>query len=198
MKNILDPHNQSKDINTKIIAGIERLHTIFRAAIQQQAKHHQITPLQTQLLLFIAGHDNELCTVTLLAKEFVMTKATVSDSIRSLTEKGYIEKKEADGDSRLCVLVLTHLGMETVQSLYGLSAVFSPALKNLKSRELTTTWKTLVELIYAFQQQGLVTCRMCPACHFFQDNDGHYFCQLLNKHLSTKDIRLDCPDYKSH
>ncbi|MDE1463386.1 MarR family transcriptional regulator [Spartinivicinus poritis] len=122
MHNAFDPHEQATNLNAKIIAGLERLSTVFRAVIQQQAKANKLTPLQTQLLLFIASHREHLCTVTRLAEEFVVTKATVSDSIRVLVEKGYLTK-QAKADPRTFSLGITPKGSDTISATAINSAV---------------------------------------------------------------------------
>ena len=57
--------------------------------------------LQIQLLIFIKHHSKNKATVSYLAKEFNLTKATISDTIKILKQKKYITKTiNANDESR--------------------------------------------------------------------------------------------------
>lgn len=196
MNNAFDPHEQANDINAKIVAGLERLSTVFRAVIQQQAKANKLTPLQTQLILFIASHRDNLCTVSRLAEEFVVTKATVSDSIRVLVEKGYLSKK-AKADPRTFSLTVTSKGTDTLHQLQQLTQVFDPVLSCLSKQQRETTWQSIIQLISTFQAQGLISTRMCMTCQHFQKSNQSAFCNLLQSPLTNKDLRIDCPEHEA-
>jgi len=93
MKNIFSPLEQINNQEAKLVAGLERLSTLFKSGLQEIAKEQKLMPLQTQLLLFISEHSAGLCSVTHLAVEFSVTKATVSDSLKTLVLKDCLEKK---------------------------------------------------------------------------------------------------------
>ena len=197
MKNAFDPHEQAKSVDAKIIAGIERLSTVFRAAIQQEAKVNKITPLQAQLLLFIAGHDRKLCTVTKMAEEFVVTKPTISDSLRVLLEKAYLNKITSVNDMRGYSVTLTPAGEKLVTSLHELTNVFSPMVEHLTDEDKQLTMQSILQLIRVFQWQNIIPSRMCQTCRHFQNEGGSYFCRLMQVELYPHDLRLDCPEHEA-
>ena len=73
---------QNENTGNKIVAGLERLSHVFKTLLWEKAKQHGLSPIQIQLLIFIQYHSDEKNTVSYLAKEFSVTKPTVSDAIR--------------------------------------------------------------------------------------------------------------------
>ena len=86
-----NPAQQEKDISSKIVAGMERVSEVFKILLWEKAKLVGLSPIQIQILIFIAFHKRELCNVSHLAKEFNVTKPTVSDAVRILDKKEFKE-----------------------------------------------------------------------------------------------------------
>ena len=80
----------------------------------EKAKLIGLSPIQIQILIFIAYHKQELCNVSHLAKEFNITKPTISDAVKALDQKGMVSKDFSSADSRSYSLQLTELGKELV------------------------------------------------------------------------------------
>ena len=99
-KSIFNPEQQQHDISSKIVVGLERISEVFKVLLWEKAKKVGLSPIQIQLLLFIAFHKQELCNVSHLAKEFNITKPTVSDAIKILAQKEMILKDFSSTDSR--------------------------------------------------------------------------------------------------
>ena len=90
MKSIFNPDQQQKDMSSKIVAGLERISEVFKVLLWNKAKEVGLSPIQIQILLFVAFHKDELCNVSHLAKEFNVTKPIVSDAIKALDKKEMI------------------------------------------------------------------------------------------------------------
>ena len=86
-ESVFNPDQQEKDISSKIVAGLERISEVFKVLLWEKAKMVGLSPIQIQMLIFIAFHKQELCNVSHLAKEFNITKPTVSDAIKVLDKK---------------------------------------------------------------------------------------------------------------
>ncbi|WP_204332902.1 MarR family winged helix-turn-helix transcriptional regulator, partial [Klebsiella pneumoniae] len=69
-----------------------------------------MNPTQVQVLIFLLYHDKEKRKVSYLAAEFNMTKATISDTIKSLEQKDLIEKEYEETDTRSYTIHLTKKG----------------------------------------------------------------------------------------
>ena len=197
MKNPFVPENQIGDIDAKIIASIERLTTIFKGNLQETAKQNNLTPLQSQLLLFIAGHRQTLCSVTHLAKEFSVTKATVSDSLRVLVKKELLEKITDSHDNRAFKLAVTKLGADIVKRFNTLTKDYENLFSSLTDSKKESISNALIELLGLFQTQGKVPMRMCYSCQYYQPTRKGFHCNLMKKDLEKSNIRIDCHDHKT-
>lgn len=197
MASAFDRQTQQLDIRAKTIAGIERLSTVFRAALWEEAKRYNLSPLQVQILLFVAFHNHNQCNITGIAKEFAVTKATVSDAVKTLLEKKLLEKNVIQ-DARGFLLSLTTNGKDCTDKLSGLTAFFDGAFKDVPNAEMAKIWEGLLLLIGHLQKTDTVPVRMCFSCqHFGKDhNEGTpHFCHLMQKPLAINEIRIDCPEY---
>ena len=185
--NTFNPDQQEKNISSKIVAGLERISEVFKILLWEKAKLLGLSPIQIQILIFIAFHKPQLCKVSQLALEFNLTKATISDAIRVLNKKGLIEKDFSSPDSRSYSIFLSDLGREIVNQTSDFSKV-----------ELEGLFATLSDLIYKLNQKGILSVqRSCYGCRFFQKKSEENFCNLLQRRLLSNDIRLDCPEFES-
>ena len=79
------------NLESKILNGLERLSEALKALLWEKAKTLGISPIQIQILLFVSNHQTDICNVSYLAKEFNLTKATISDSVNVLLKKKYLK-----------------------------------------------------------------------------------------------------------
>ncbi len=200
MASAFDRNEQQVNRNAKIIAGIERLSTLFRAALWEEAKQYNLSPLQVQILLFIAFHDAKQCSVTGLAREFAVTKATISDAVKVLLEKELLKKISGE-DARGFLLALSATGKKYVTGLSGFGDFFAHSLSDMPEQELSRIWEGVLLLIGNLQKTSMIPMRMCYNCqHFGKDYPGGnpHFCKLMQKPLAIENIRLDCPEHVAH
>ena len=101
---------QNHHIESKIIASLERIAQAFRILLWQESVTYALTPIQIQLLIFIHYHQIEKCKVSYLANEFNLSKATISDTIKLLEQKQFIQKIFDQNDSRSYTIKLTKKG----------------------------------------------------------------------------------------
>ena len=113
-KSIFDTSFQQESLTVKIVVGLERISEIFRTLLWAEAKKFGMSPIQIQILIFVAYHKSVLCTVSYLAKEFDVTKPTISDAIKALEQKQLILKDYSGLDSRSYSIVLSEKGKELV------------------------------------------------------------------------------------
>ncbi len=192
-----NPTQQQKDISSKIVAGLERVSEVFKILLWEKAKLFGLSPIQIQLLIFIAFHKQELCNVSHLAKEFNVTKPTVSDAIRVLHKKGMIEKDFSSSDNRSYLITLTDSGKKLVDATNDFASPLKKQIDTFDENKLESLFATISELIYKLNRNGILTVqRTCYGCTFYQKNKATDYCNLLQKELLTKEIRLDCPEYE--
>ena len=114
-KSIFDLEFQNADMSSKISAGLERLSEAYRVLLWEHAKVIGLSPIQIQILIFVAFHDESLCNVSQLAQEFNVTKPTISDAVRVLNKKGLIAKITSPTDKRAYSIALSKEGNAMVK-----------------------------------------------------------------------------------
>jgi DNA-binding MarR family transcriptional regulator len=195
-KNPFNPNNQNT--STKIIVALQRISEAFKVLLWDKAKELGLSPIQIQILLFVDNHNDDLCNVSHLAEEFNLTKPTISDAVKVLNNKGFIEKGYSTTDSRSYTIQLTTTGKDIVLQTEQFANPIQATLHNIGTDSQDELFKILSEVIYKLNQNGILTVqRMCYGCRYYQKNNQQHYCNLLNTELLTKDIRLDCPEFES-
>lgn len=185
------------NLERKVLNGLERLSEAFKALLWEKAKVFGISPIQIQILMFVADHRIEICNVSYLAKEFNVTKATISDSVKVLLKKGYLEKNYAPIDRRRYNLMMTIQGRELVQQLSEYASPVLDGLSSLEENKLIPVFDTLSQLIFKLHQVGVIQVqRTCFNCRYYEGNrKKQHYCHLLESPLEQQEIRLDCPEF---
>ena len=196
-KSVFNPVQQQRDISSKIVAGLERISEVFKVLVWEKAKKVGLSPIQIQLLIFIAFHKQELCNVSHLAKEFNITKPTISDAKKVLDKKKMVLKDFSSSDSRSYTIHLSALGKEIVSETNDFANPLKTQIASFEPTDLDTVFKTLSELIYQLNRNGILTVqRTCFGCTYYQKNKKMDYCNLLEKELMNQDIRLDCSEFE--
>lgn len=196
-ESIFNPSGQENSISSKIIVGLERVSEVFKILLWEKAKLVGLSPIQIQILIFIAYHNQELCNVSHLAKEFNVTKPTISDAVRILLKKGLITKDYSSTDSRSYSIRLSPSGSKVVAETENFADPLESQLKGIQQTDLEHLFETLSKLIYQLNRNGILTVqRTCYGCKFYDNSENKDFCNLLNKELLNSEIRLDCPEYQ--
>ena len=196
-KSIFNPGEQEKNISNKIVVGLERISEVFKVLLWEKAKLIGLSPIQIQILIFIAYHKSTLCNVSHLAKEFNVTKPTISDAIKVLDKKGMIIKDFSSDDNRSYSILLSDLGKKIVVETNDFADPLKNQINDIEQSDLENLFKSLSNLIYQLNQKGILTVqRTCYACKFYSQTQNKDYCNLLDKELKNFDIRLDCPEYE--
>jgi DNA-binding MarR family transcriptional regulator len=197
-----DPSSQHGDVDKKIVAALERLSQAYRVLLQEEAQGRGLSPIQARFLVHLLHHGDELGRVGRLAEEFGLSRATVSDAVRTLEAKGLVRRESWPRDGRVATLRLTPAGEEGAVRLSGWADVVEEQLGSFAPEEKEAAMRFLMRLISALQGAGVITvARMCVACRFFRP-DAHpgsasrHHCALLDLPLSGADLRTDCPEHE--
>lgn len=197
MNSVFDPDFQRNDLDSKLIASLERISQVFRVLLWQDAKENGLSPVQLQILVFLFYHSTEQRNITNLAREFNMTKATISDSVRVLSTKGFVEKEITSSDGRSSVLNLSLKG----NALAGQSALFAQPLKtslqSISNEQKEATYKFLLQMIRQLQQVGIINShRMCYGCRYHSFLEEGSYCGLMQQQLSVNQLQIDCKEWE--
>ncbi|WP_299124846.1 MarR family winged helix-turn-helix transcriptional regulator [uncultured Tenacibaculum sp.] len=194
-----NPEEQENNISSKIVAGLERVSEVFKILLWEKAKLVGLSPIQIQILIFITFHKQHLCNVSHLAKEFNVTKPTISDAIRALDKKGLIIKDYSSADSRSYAIMLSDKGKEIVQQVHDFSNPLQQQINLFNQEEQESLFDTLSTLIYRLNKNGILSVqRTCYGCKFYEKKQDSHYCNLLNKKLLKSEIRLDCPEFEEN
>ncbi len=196
-KSSFDIRHQSVHIESKIVVALERISEAFRVLLWQESKANNLSPIQIQVLIFLLFHNTEKCKISYLSKEFNMTKATISDSVKILFEKNLIEKTNDTIDTRSFSISLTNKGKKIAQQSSSFAGVIEKPIINFTAKQKDILLVSLLELINKLNQEGVITVqRMCLTCKFYNKSKASHYCNLLNKHMQNNELRVDCPEHQ--
>ncbi|MEQ9230690.1 MAG: MarR family winged helix-turn-helix transcriptional regulator [Cyclobacteriaceae bacterium] len=194
-----DLTQQNQNIDRKIVATLERVTHAFRVLLWQESKVHALSPIQVQILIFLRYHDVDKCKVSYLAKEFNITKATISDSVMSLEQKELITKEYLQQDARSYCIILTKRGRQIAEKTSVYTNEARKPIQKMSDDDKEKLLTGLLATIRHLNESGVISIqRMCQTCRFYESDkakDAHY-CNLLKEPLTPVDHRLDCPEHE--
>ncbi len=191
-----NPKTQDHKLASKMIVALERISETFRVLLWEEAKKHQLSPIQIQLMIFLLYHPKEQRKVSYLAKEFNMTKATVSDSIRVLFKKELITKEKDPNDTRSYTIDLSPSGTAIAQQCSVFTNPIEKSIQQLSNDQQDLILDGLMHLINGLNSDGVITVqRMCRNCAQYRYTEGKHYCSLLELYLKTTELRVDCPEH---
>jgi len=199
-KSPFDLSHQNQNTESKIVASLERISQAFRVLLWNESKEYFLSPIQIQVLIFLLHHSEEKRKVTYLADEFNMTKATISDTIKTLEQKDLIKKEYEPHDSRSYIIQLTKTGKAIANKTSLFTEQLEVPIDKLHPDDKENLLLSLIGIIQHLNTLGVITIqRMCLTCsHYKKPEKGQqHFCKLLNQYLYTKDLRIDCPEHSS-
>jgi DNA-binding MarR family transcriptional regulator len=187
---------QNNQVEFRIVAALERLSEAFRVLLWNEAKILNISPIQIQILIFLKFHGLEKCKVSYLAQEFNMTKATISDAVKVMLQKGLIEKETNAEDTRSYTMRLTDLGETTIAKATLFANPLLKSFDTLSNEQKEILLDSLLQMIFRLHKAGIITLqRMCQTCQYLQNREEGHYCKLLEKPLLKTEFRLDCPEH---
>ena len=188
---------QNTNLDSKIVAGLERLSQVFRVLLWEKAKQHGLSPIQIQLLIFIQHHSSDKSTISYLAQEFNVTKPTISDAIKVLEQKDMIKKLTDDVDTRSYSIQLTALGKKIVSDTEHFVNPITEIITGIKQPEKLVLWEMIATLITQLHQSDAINVqRTCHYCKHFSSTNKVPYCKLLEQKLIPQDVRIDCAEFE--
>lgn len=196
-KSLFELDQQAGNLDAKIVSGLDRIATIYKSLYWEVSKKHALSPIQIQFLIFIKNHESRYNNVSYLAREFCMTKATVSEAVKMLVKKELLIKEASDQDKRSYQLML---GANANSILDELESCLDPVLSVVrklprdKKDEIFDFIRIVIEEMWKAGQIDVQ--RHCPGCRHFLKNEEAAYCKLLQKKLPLEEYRLDCPEFE--
>lgn len=191
---------QNQNLDSKIAIALERISQAFRVLLWQESKNFSLSPIQVQVLIFLLHHSEKKRKVSYLAKEFNLTKATISDTVKALEQKKLISKEYEEADTRSYIINLTEKGEHVAGKASLFMREIHTPIDKLHPCDKENLLLSLFSIINHLNQSGVITIqRMCFNCVHYQSHwkGQKHFCKLLNKILQTTDLRVDCPEHQA-
>ena len=197
-ESVFDLKAQQANTDSKIIVALEKVSEVFRVLLWNEGKELKLSPIQLQILIFIRHHDEDKCKVGFLAKEFNLTKPTISDSVKILLAKGLLSKNQDVNDSRSYSLSLTAEGRKLTKKAEAYTANLSAPLAQMDEIKKENLLGSMMELLHKLQENKIIEPqRMCFNCAHYQGNrTSDHYCGFLKRELSDALLRVDCPEYE--
>lgn len=194
-----DLKHQNSSIESKIVASLERVSQAFRVLLWNESKEHFLSPIQVQVLIFLFHHSAQKRKVSYLADEFNMTKATISDTIKTLEQKNLITKEYEQHDTRSYIIHLTKKGKDIADKTSFFTKEIRTPIDKLHQDNKENLLLSLLNIIRHLNKSEVITIqRMCMSCSYYQPSDKgqKHFCKLLNQNLHVTDLRIDCTEHE--
>jgi len=193
-----DLKHQNQSTESKIVASLERIAQAFRVLLWQESKTHSLSPIQVQVLIFLLHHDRENRKVSFLASEFNMSKATISEVVKSLQQKKLIIKTSEKTDSRSFIIDLSERGREIATQTSFFTQQFKVPIDAIHPDDKENMLLGLMDIIRHLNKSGVIGIqKMCISCAYYRSNENgvKHFCNLLNQELQSQELRMDCPEF---
>ncbi len=155
-----------------------------------------LNPTQQKVVVTLLANAERSWTLTGLAKELSVSKASVCDTVSSLEKKGLLKKHRIESDGRSAKIILTPSGAFIAQSISGYPDAILSQIELLSSEQKAGLLDGLVNCIFLMQQAGFIPyTRMCLSCTHFTKKEQTPHCNLMKQHLKKTDLRVDCPEH---
>lgn len=198
MSSAFNPQEQVSNLDAKLVYALERVSQIYRTLLWQTQVETGLSPIQSQILIFMLFHEDKLLSISGFAVEFSVTKATISDAFKTLEKKGLVRKEKDIVDKRRQILKLTKEGIALAEQIQNYTQPLDNILKEFPTNTKLTLYTTLTDMMKALNDKHLLApLRMCINCHYYEKKGGQSYCNLLNARLKDEELRLDCPEYES-
>jgi len=195
---VFNLNNQNNNLDSKIVAGLERLSQVFRILLWEKSKEHSLSPIQIQLMIFIQHHSQDKSTISYLAQEFNFTKPTISDAIKVLEQKQFIKKITDSTDTRSYTIQLTAKGKKIVSESENFANPLTDIIKKSTPADKLVLWDNITNLITQLNKLEVISIqRTCFNCKHYSIKGKTHFCNLLDQKLQTQDIRIDCEEFET-
>ena len=193
-----DMNNQYSKIDKSIASCLEKLTQAQRVLLWDIAKKENLSPIQIQFMIFLSRHTDDLRKVSVLAEEYDLTRATVSDAVSNLVSKGFLVKTRMKEDKRYFTLDLTREGVKLLKKIEKWQDVLIAHISRISIKEKEKINQFLAELIKVLFDDGVINiARMCLACENIQKRSSGkpYRCGLTGRIFTDNEINIDCEHF---
>lgn len=192
----------SGNLNSQVIAGLERLGAALRAQAWSEAFARGITPTQGQVLTTLRTHKGAALRLSDIAEALNVTPATASEAVGTLVNKGLVRKVQALSDARAIKLSLTKNGESEALAVARWPSFLLEAVDQLAREDQAAMLRGVITIISSLQRSGHIpVAQMCVSCRHFRANAHRgqprpHHCALLDSALGDAELRTQCAEHE--
>jgi DNA-binding MarR family transcriptional regulator len=197
---VIDLDDQKHTLEAKLTTGFVNIAVALRAMLWQECLAANISPIQGQILIFCLNHPPQLCRIGSLAREFCLTKPTISDAVKTLERKGLLTKHSDPEDLRSFDLILTEEGVAIANQVAKFPNTLQQLLEGVPETRKAQMELLLTQLTVQLKESGILSGqRSCVSCqHSIKPhNKKSYYCSLYQIKMGRAEIRLNCADFQA-
>lgn len=189
------------ELPKKLGHAFNRVQVAMRADNWEEFGQEGLNPTQGQILQLLGSRAAPL-RLSDVAEELALSAPTVSDSVRVLVEKGYVNKAKSKADARAVALRLTSTGKRIVKRLDSPGKSLEIVLASLPETDQLQLYRTMLRVIRELQEKGRIPIsRMCVTCRYFRPNvhkdaERPHHCSLVDDAFGDRTLRSDCPEHE--
>ncbi len=172
---------------------IERLSSLFRSQLREQATEHGLKLVQLEALVYLSVANRYSDTAGALTEYLGVTKGTTSQTLLALERRGLVRKLADPDDGRILHCVLTPAGQAIVEAAHP-----APALTRLPDAEQAEALAAAIRLLRALQAgRGFKTFGQCRTCAHLRREGPALRCGVTGQALTQGDASRICREHEA-
>jgi DNA-binding MarR family transcriptional regulator len=188
--------NPAKHLQLK--SGLEKIADLVRAQSWRE-DGAGLPPTQRALLIALARSTQGLRAGE-VAANLGVSAASLSDSVRAVEARGWLQRAPDPADARASRLTLTAEGAALAAKLDGPDSGLAQLVATLPEADADALLRAMQLLIREAQARGLLSgLRTCLGCTFFRpfasgDAAAPHFCAFVGAPFGDAGLRTDCAE----
>ena len=184
-----------QEASHQIYTYLERIDNLVRAQERLLCNQYDLQPIQLRMLYYLSICNRYSNTPASVTDYVQLTKGTVSQSLKALENKGYIEKQADARDKRQIHLSITESGQTLLAQLPP--ALLQEVSKILGEAAAQEAVAVLHRLLATMQRTNeMSSFGVCGTCQYHQQLDAQQFrCGLTEELLSMPEAKFICREH---
>jgi DNA-binding MarR family transcriptional regulator len=200
LQTAFDPKSYKTDPGSKIVFLLDKLTEGMRAAFWNTYSSYRLSPIQLKFLIYLFYHCESERTVSNLARQFNLTKATVSEAVSSLEKKSWIARKSLRTDKRIRRIFLTGKGRNLAKNAAGFASMIFESVGGISDSQKGLLLKSLMDVLANLSKKGIISpLKICAECRFFEikpDSKETFLCKKRKRTLKARELAIDCSNFE--
>jgi len=183
-------------------AGLEQLAVLVRAQSWRATGTPALPPTQAAVLRMLQAAPAGL-RARRLAERLSVSPASLSDTLRALERKGWLDRQVDPDDRRAARLRLNAEGQALARRLAAPEQGLAALMGELDDSDVGALLRVTQLMVRQAQQRGLATgLRTCLGCRFFRPyasgrDDLPHICGFTTQAFGDPQLRMDCAEQEA-